>query len=83
MKAFRTQLAAIKRWGRSTPVDLSTITQPTLFRSYLLEQIRQLIRNHSLPIEAGPSPQAVIATDEFVWVADGEDNTVTKIDPGD
>ena len=35
------------------------------------------------PIEVGPSPQGVIATDEFVWVADGEDNTVTKIDPGD
>ena len=30
MKAFQTQLKAIKRWGRSTPADLSTITQPTL-----------------------------------------------------
>ena len=30
MKAFRTQLKAIKRWGRSTPADLSVITQPTL-----------------------------------------------------
>ena len=30
VKAFRTQLKAIKRWGRSTPVDLSAITQPTL-----------------------------------------------------
>ena len=30
VKAFRTQLTAIKRWGRSTPVDLSVITQPTL-----------------------------------------------------
>lgn len=30
VKAFLTQLQAIKRWGRSTPVDLSTITQPTL-----------------------------------------------------
>ena len=28
--AFRRQLSAIKRWGRSTPADLSTITQPTL-----------------------------------------------------
>ena len=28
--AFLTQLKAIKRWGRSTPADLSTITQPTL-----------------------------------------------------
>ena len=30
VKAFRTQLKAIKRWGRSTPADLSVITQPTL-----------------------------------------------------
>ena len=30
VKAFQTQLKAIKRWGRSTPADLSRITQPTL-----------------------------------------------------
>ena len=30
VKAFRTQLKAIKRWGRSTPVDLSAISAPTL-----------------------------------------------------
>ena len=30
MKAFQTQLKAIKRWGRSTPADLAKITQPTL-----------------------------------------------------
>lgn len=30
LTAFRTQLKAIKRWGRSTPADLSQITQPTL-----------------------------------------------------
>jgi pimeloyl-ACP methyl ester carboxylesterase len=29
VKAFRTQLKAIKRWGRSTPADLSVITHPT------------------------------------------------------
>jgi pimeloyl-ACP methyl ester carboxylesterase len=29
-KAFQTQLKAIKKWGRSTPDNLSTITQPTL-----------------------------------------------------
>lgn len=28
--AFRTQLKAIKRWGRSAPADLSKISQPTL-----------------------------------------------------
>ena len=30
MKAFQTQLKAIKKWGRSAPADLSKITQPTL-----------------------------------------------------
>jgi pimeloyl-ACP methyl ester carboxylesterase len=30
VKAFQTQLKAIKRWGRSAPADLSKITQPTL-----------------------------------------------------
>jgi pimeloyl-ACP methyl ester carboxylesterase len=30
IKAFQTQLKAIRRWGRSTPADLSAITQPTL-----------------------------------------------------
>ena len=30
VNAFRTQLKAIKQWGRSTPADLSKVTQPTL-----------------------------------------------------
>ncbi|WP_030621451.1 alpha/beta fold hydrolase [Streptomyces fulvoviolaceus] len=30
VKAFQTQLKAIKKWGRSGPDDLSSITQPTL-----------------------------------------------------
>jgi pimeloyl-ACP methyl ester carboxylesterase len=30
IKAFQTQLKAIKKWGRGTPDDLSKITQPTL-----------------------------------------------------
>jgi pimeloyl-ACP methyl ester carboxylesterase len=30
VKALRTQLKAIKKWGRGTPDDLSRITQPTL-----------------------------------------------------
>lgn len=30
VKGFRTQLKAIKKWGRSAPVDLSTVAQPTL-----------------------------------------------------
>jgi pimeloyl-ACP methyl ester carboxylesterase len=30
LKAFRTQLTAIQKWGRSAPADLSIITAPTL-----------------------------------------------------
>lgn len=30
IRALQRQLKAIKKWGRSTPADLSTITQPTL-----------------------------------------------------
>ena len=30
LKGFQTQLKAIKKWGRGSPDDLSTITQPTL-----------------------------------------------------
>jgi pimeloyl-ACP methyl ester carboxylesterase len=30
VKAFRAQLKAIKKWGRSAPADLSVVTQPTL-----------------------------------------------------
>ena len=30
VRAFQTQLKAIKKWGRSAPADLSKITQPTL-----------------------------------------------------
>jgi pimeloyl-ACP methyl ester carboxylesterase len=30
LKALQTQLRAIKKWGRSAPADLSTISQPTL-----------------------------------------------------
>ena len=33
----------------------ATITQPELFRSYLIEQIGLLIRNHGVPVEIGPS----------------------------
>jgi len=33
----------------------ATVTQPRLFHSYLAEQMRLLIRNHSRPVEVGPS----------------------------
>lgn len=57
VSAFLTQLAAIKRWGRSAPVDLSGITQPTLIAngdndrmvpSVLSEDLHQRIGNSEL-----------------------------------
>jgi AMP nucleosidase len=36
-------------------VYTATVTQPALFRAYLTEQIRLLIRNHGRPVEIGPS----------------------------
>jgi DNA-binding beta-propeller fold protein YncE len=33
------------------------------------------------PIEVGASPQDVTYGDEYIWVSNGDDNTVTKIDP--
>ena len=59
VKAFRTQLKAIQKWGRSTPADLSTITQPTLIAngdndrmvpSVLSEDLHRRIKNSGLII---------------------------------
>ena len=58
-KAFQTQLKAIKKWGRSTPDDLSSITQPTLIAngdndrmvpSILSEDLHQRIKGSELII---------------------------------
>ena len=57
--AFQTQLKAIKKWGRSTPDDLSTITQPALIAngdndrmvpSVLSEDLHQRIKGSELII---------------------------------
>jgi len=57
--AFQTQLKAIKKWGRSTPDDLSTITQPTLIAngdndrmvpSVLSEDLHRRIKGSELVI---------------------------------
>jgi len=57
--AFQTQLKAIKKWGRSTPDDLSMITQPTLIAngdndrmvpSVLSEDLHQRIKGSELII---------------------------------
>ena len=59
LKAFRTQLKAIQRYGRSAPSDLSLLTQPTLIAngdhdrmvpSDLSEDLHRRIRNSELII---------------------------------
>jgi pimeloyl-ACP methyl ester carboxylesterase len=59
VKAFQTQLKAIKKWGRSAPADLSRITQPTLIAngdndrmvpSVLSEDLHRRIKGSELVI---------------------------------
>jgi pimeloyl-ACP methyl ester carboxylesterase len=59
IKAFRTQLKAIKKYGRSAPSDLSTFTQPTLIAngdhdrmvpSVLSEDMHRRIKDSELVI---------------------------------
>ncbi|MBB5754150.1 AMP nucleosidase [Prosthecomicrobium pneumaticum] len=40
-------------------VYAATITRPTLFRRYLIEQIELLIRNHGVPVTIGPSDSPI------------------------
>jgi AMP nucleosidase len=37
----------------------ATLTRPALFRDYLTEQIRLIVRNHGLPVEVGPSAEPI------------------------
>jgi AMP nucleosidase len=37
----------------------TTVTQPSLFRAYLTEQIKLLIENHGVPVEIGESNEAI------------------------
>ena len=79
VKAFQTQLKAIKRWGRSTPVDLSTITQPTLIAngdndrmvsSVLSEDLHRRIKNSELIIYPDSGHGGIFQFhDQFVPVA--------------
>ncbi|WP_030303786.1 alpha/beta fold hydrolase [Streptomyces katrae] len=59
VKAFQTQLKAIKKWGRSTPDDLSQLAQPTLIAngdhdrmvpSVLSEDLHRRIKHSELII---------------------------------
>ena len=77
--AFVTQLAAIKRWGRSAPVDLSRITQPTLIAngdhdrmvpSVLSEDLHRRIAGSELIIYPDSGHGAIFQYhDEFVPAA--------------
>jgi pimeloyl-ACP methyl ester carboxylesterase len=77
--AFLAQLKAIKRWGRSTPVDLSTITQPTLIAngdndrmvpSVLSEDLHRRIKNSELIIYPDSGHGGIFQFhDKFVPVA--------------
>ncbi|MEQ8696452.1 AMP nucleosidase [Bauldia litoralis] len=40
-------------------VYATTITRPDLFREYLVEQLRLLLRNHNVKLEVGPSAEAI------------------------
>jgi pimeloyl-ACP methyl ester carboxylesterase len=62
VKAFQTQLKAIKKWGRGTPANLSKITQPTLIAngdndrmvpSVLSEDLHRRINGSELIIYPG------------------------------
>jgi pimeloyl-ACP methyl ester carboxylesterase len=62
VKAFQTQLKAIKKWGRGAPADLSKITQPTLIAngdndrmvpSILSEDLHRRINGSELIIYPG------------------------------
>ena len=37
----------------------TSVTQPSLFRAYLTEQIRLLIENHGVPVEIGESSEPI------------------------
>lgn len=78
-KAFQTQLKAIQRWGRSTPDDLSKITQPTLIAngdndrmvpSVLSEDLHRRIKGSELIIYPDSGHGGIFQYhDEFAPVA--------------
>ena len=61
-------------------VYASTITQPRLFRRYLTEQIRLLIRNHDIPVEVGPSNVPIPLHFAFVDGAHVEGAVANRLD---
>lgn len=95
VKAFRTQLKAIKRWGRSTPADLSKITQPTLIAngdndrmvpSVLSEDLHRRIKHSELVIYPDSGHGGIFQfhatfTPVAIEFLDAETKTTTSIPP--
>ncbi|KRE80998.1 alpha/beta fold hydrolase [Arthrobacter sp. Soil762] len=79
VKAFQTQLKAIKKWGRGTPANLSKITQPTLIAngdndrmvpSVLSEDLHRRINGSELIIYPGSGHGGIFQFhDKFAPVA--------------
>ncbi|MBD3924485.1 alpha/beta hydrolase [Nocardioides cavernae] len=78
-RGFQTQLAAIKRWGRGSPDDLSVITQPTLIAngdndrmvpSILSEDLHRRIKGSQLIIYPNSGHGGILQHhDEFAPIA--------------
>jgi pimeloyl-ACP methyl ester carboxylesterase len=79
LRALQTQLKAIKKWGRSTPDDLSAVTQPTLIAngdndrmvpSNLSQDLHRRIKDSELIIYPGSGHGGIFQYHEkFVPVA--------------
>ena len=79
VKAFQTQLKAIRKWGRGTAADLSKITQPTLIAngdndrmvpSILSEDLHRRIHGSELIIYPGSGHGGIFQFhDEFAPIA--------------
>jgi AMP nucleosidase len=61
-------------------VYATTVTQPALFRSYLAEQIRLLLRAHGNSVEVGPSDEPIPLHFAFPDGIHVEGETADKID---
>ena len=48
VRAFQTQLKAIKTWGRGSPADLTRITQPTLIANGDNDRMVPSVLSHDL-----------------------------------
>src|SRR5437762_11574562 len=59
----------------------TTVTRPALFRNYLTEQIRLLMRHHGLPVEVGPSAEPIplhFAFDDAIHIEGEIADTVAR-----